>query len=456
MEESLATSDELAAAYSQLLCRTPAPAEVAASRATAESASMLRARLATSVEHLDVVSPLATLVDQRYRDWQFREPTDAERCRAVLQTRHELGGDDGVRTALRDGSIRIHLAVRPINLEVDITNKCNLRCVMCLFSTEEYLRRPRRYMSIDEFQAIADDVFAVCHRVSLSYGTEPLLHPDFERLIEILGRYRVPRNYVTTNGQLLTERIVEGMIDHGFHSLCVSIDAATAPTYERIRVGGSFERLQNNLRMLSAVKRRRGSPTPELSTAFVIRADNLHELPAFIEFSHEHGASGVNAMHMIPFARLHNRADTAFLAQRACNENLAAAHATAQKLGINLVAPRQFPLDHAAPVPVIDEARHRFDLATAANWQQTVHCAFPWHFIAIDANGNVLPCGWWYEEQPLGNVREQPLSAIFRGPAFARVRQELADRRLRRACQICPAAGMGDPAAAASFGERGN
>ena len=70
-------------------------------------------------------------------------------------------------------------------------------------------------------------------------------------------------------------------------------------------------------------------------------------------------------------------------------------------------------------------------------------CPFPWHFVAIDGNGDVRPCGWWHNEPTLGNVLRQSFDQIWEGDGFRRIRQEHIEGTLRAVCRQCPAAGLG-------------
>src|SRR4051812_6864888 len=68
---------------------------------------------------------------------------------------------------------------RFMHLELDITNRCNLRCVMCYHSFESTRRMPTVNMAPDDFAAIADVVLPHAGRLSLSLGNEPLMSPHF-------------------------------------------------------------------------------------------------------------------------------------------------------------------------------------------------------------------------------------------------------------------------------------
>ena len=78
--------------------------------------------------------------------------------------------------------------MRPFNLEMDIVNKCNLRCVMCMMSHPVHLEQPLTRVSVEQFERLGAEVFWHVGALSLTYGAEPLLHPDFVRFLEVASR----------------------------------------------------------------------------------------------------------------------------------------------------------------------------------------------------------------------------------------------------------------------------
>ncbi len=87
-----------------------------------------------------------------------------------------------------------------------------------------------------------------------------------------------------TNGVLCDARAwddcrLRGRVD----SVEVSIDAATAETYDVVRRGGDFARLKRNLAFLSGL--RAAGEIKELEFSFVVQARNYREMPAFVEMA---------------------------------------------------------------------------------------------------------------------------------------------------------------------------
>src|SRR5207247_1766069 len=78
-------------------------------------------------------------------------------------------------------------------------------------------------------------------------------------------------------------------------------------------------------------------------------------------------------------------------------------------------------------------------------------CHFPWHFVGLDAAGNVVPCGWWYGEEPMGNIRTESFEEIWTGRRFRALRAEHQAGERRPTCRNCPAMGVGRVSDAGAF-----
>jgi radical SAM protein with 4Fe4S-binding SPASM domain len=446
--------------FEDILLRPPQDHEIRHVTTSGLDRAELIAGLHACAEHRQIVGLLRVLLRRESRAWLHREPTKEEIRAAVDRIRSSHGSDENLRQAIADGW---SAELRPLALEMDITNQCNLRCVMCSFSHPSYYSVPRRHLSVAKFTELAAQLFDRVHRVSLSYGTEPLLHKDIEQFFAILSRHRVPYTFMNTNGLLLRESLIESMVEHGFSSLFVSVDAATPEMYERIRVGGDFAKLMRNLELLRATKRRLGVEHPSLLMGFVLMRHNLHELPAFVDLAADLGAIGVNAIHMASFELIGNHELAATFEKERCNDALATARERAVARGIEFVGPRPFLIgdgvESPSPAgdagPAIEAPRRARDFGVIAHEKPGGRsCPFPWNFVAIDKSGDVLPCGWWQGEEPMGNIHEQDFLSIWRNERFEDLRRRHLEHRLEGACSVCPAAGMGTPDAGRAFEPR--
>ncbi len=411
------------------------------------SRERLLERLRGNVEYGKVIEPLLKEINSTYSRFIFRDPAPHEIVRHLIHFYEEFNTLDCRAEAIRRGGILPDLGIRPLKLEIDIVNQCNLRCVMCHFSNAEYFKRKKQEIPVEDFARIAEQLFPLCSYISLSLGTEPLLHRKFGELLRITGRYKVPFVYMHTNALLLNDRIIDQLIQSGFNQICISIDGATKQTYERIRVGAKFERLIANIEAINRAKKRRGARLPRLGFNVVLMRSNIMELPSLIRLAHELEVEGVGAVHMVPLSiavadpqeeSLHNHKDL-------CNRMLDEARALAKKYHVQITLPDRFEVVEKPAAVRQTGSEHpvlRFLPIQAAPAEAS--CFFPWHFVALDSGGNLLPCGWWHNEPPMGNLLTESFEEIWNNENYRRLRAEHLNGAWRQVCQTCPAAGMGN------------
>jgi radical SAM protein with 4Fe4S-binding SPASM domain len=406
-----------------------------------EELESIRSELAESREHRSIVRPLLDIIDDVHKRYRLEPPSPKIVRDAIDRVRTDLRTQDELTAAIADGTVVRKLGIRPLKLEMDVTTQCNLRCTMCYLSDPRYGKRARLDVDVAGFRQLARQIFPFCGLVSLSFGTEPLLHPHLAELLELVAEEEVPWRYVITNGLLLDAELIDAFVRIPLHGFSVSIDAATPATYERIRRGASWTRLMSNIRALQAAKSRAGSQFPRVTFNFVIMRSNLEELPALVRLAHELGAEGVSATHLTPFEGLDLEDELLSGEPERLSLVLAATRAEGERLGVPVALPDSFQTGSSAPRVLKEEIPAGFLFPPAT--REKAPCPFPWQFVGIDPYGNVVPCGWWYTEPPLGNIRRQSFDEIWEGDAWRELRREHETGELRTLCRECPAAGMG-------------
>lgn len=432
-----------------------------------------------------VSSQIRDAVRSSFQSILLRDPTGAEMIDAHARLKKAFPTPEAQTAAVASGMVTRYLGLRPLKLEMDLANQCNIRCVMCHFSGSEYsyANLPKQEMSIEQFTSIADQIFPYCSDLSLSISTEPLLNSSFVEILEVVARYEVPFVYMHTNALLLTEESSAAVVRSGLHQISVSIDGATAGTYEAIRKGGNFARLMENLETLVELRESLGSETPHLAFNVVLMRSNIEELPELVRLAKRLGGVAVAAVHVVPLA-IAKAGEEESLSQdkELYNRIRTEALAVAEEVGVNVVLPEPFDLAlHAvepagkasdgpgssAAIPSAAEpamakpsaplSASNPNLPMAEVWgvkSEKPACHFPFHFVGLDSRGNLMPCGWWYNQPVLGNVLDTPFLSIWNGEEYTKLRRELMDRTPREVCRNCPAAGMGSVDEPTSFQER--
>ena len=79
---------------------------------------------------------------------------------------------------------------------LEITDACNLRCPFCTYDKGDH------FMSFDEIKDYISQIKAFCDYIYLHILGEPLLHPDLEKILDLLDEKQMKLQLVT-NGTLL-------------------------------------------------------------------------------------------------------------------------------------------------------------------------------------------------------------------------------------------------------------
>ncbi|MGH2436430.1 MAG: radical SAM protein [bacterium] len=138
-------------------------------------------------------------------------------------------------------------------LWLEITRRCNLRCVHCYASSGPDLPLAERMTFLDWCRLMGEARAIGCRRLQF-IGGEPTVHPDLERLLEHATCVGFKRCEVFTNATLVREDLVQTFKALGVrvHFSFYSFDPAV---HDRITgQKGSFERTVEGIRQL--VRRR--------------------------------------------------------------------------------------------------------------------------------------------------------------------------------------------------------
>jgi len=169
----------------------------------------------------------------------------------------------------------------PKNLMVEVTNACNLRCIMCY---NRRMKRKKGFMDMDTYKLVLENAKEIGIKMVALYTIgESFLHPrifDFIKLAKEMGFKYV---YITTNGIPLNEEKIKKIFESGLDSIKFSIDAASKETYEKLRPGGNFDMLYRNIKILKEMRDRKKSKL-KIYASFLLTNKNYHELKKFKEF----------------------------------------------------------------------------------------------------------------------------------------------------------------------------
>ena len=139
----------------------------------------------------------------------------------------------------------------PVMLELELSNNCNLECVMCQGSLSHLIRKNREHlpplpMAYDE--TFVDQVAEVVpHLKELRFNggepfTQQIVFDICERVYDLNPELRIT---IATNGTVLNERVKSHLERGNFH-INISIDSLRKERYEAIRIRGDHDALMSN------------------------------------------------------------------------------------------------------------------------------------------------------------------------------------------------------------------
>lgn len=315
----------------------------------------------------------------------------------------------------------------PLEAFFEISARCNLRCQMCAINYDQrYKPRAARPPFFEpELFATLRPIFPKLLRVFLFGLGEPLLNPHLTDYIRELAGHGVDVAF-NTNATLIDDAKARELKDAGVARITVSIDGATAATYEEIRRGAKFARVIGGIEALV----RAGIP---VDLSMVAMRSNVDEIPRLVELASELGAT---AVHVEP---LFSQVGSPELDEHYARENLGLAGATRAEAAFETARELATQRGIRFGSRFVGERKH-FDYVEAVramtmNWA----CSEPWQAIWITTAGEVRTC--CLNDMSFGNLFEQTFDDIWNGPLFRRLREQHAKRETADGCGNCIANG---------------
>ena len=138
----------------------------------------------------------------------------------------------------------------PLHIAIDITNKCNAKCLHCFNRSGNGLLRNE--ISDREMLEIFKEIAVIKPFSTCFCGGEPMMKYDLVlRATEVLKNGGVPNIAMVTNGWFLTKDRVISLRNAGLTHIQLSLDGKDAKTHERMRgINGIYEKVLDALNFI--------------------------------------------------------------------------------------------------------------------------------------------------------------------------------------------------------------
>ncbi|MCP4698277.1 MAG: radical SAM protein [Gammaproteobacteria bacterium] len=306
----------------------------------------------------------------------------------------------------------------PLQAYVEVTTACNLACIMCRYDVVTK-NVPTNLLLKKELFFKLKPIFPRLRVMHLVGWGEPTLHksyPDFIR--EVRNANPSCGIDFTSHFNLISDELIDALIDYKVTSINISIDGATREVYEKIRIKGSFDALLKNIAKLKRKKLQEQTDIPVLTYEFVVQKANIHELPQFIQFIYELGGRHITLEHVGGMPHL----EINYSEHRQTFEE---AMRKAKELGIC----------------VVGSACACFANTTAAekedgeNRESKIICFEPFQTLYVNPDGRITPC--CLNETVLGNLYENTIAGIWFGEPYTLFRKRMIECNYDADCKDC-------------------
>lgn len=299
----------------------------------------------------------------------------------------------------------------PRRLVLELTNACNLNCVMCGRSAARFQPTMFQMDWLRYFEPVLDTV----EEVTLMGWGEPTIHPDFVRMLELIHRHDA-RIYFCTNGMRLGQ-LQKAIFDYQVDVFAVSVDGARAETNDRIRRGSDLDQITKDLREIKRLQRAQNLDYPYVNFVFCAMRSNLHELPELVRLAADIGLEEVKAVYLTAFDR-RMAEETLWDCRTEVEDVFGEAAALGEVLGVTLKLPYLQGEDPAG------DALHR-------------DCFVAWRDFFLGSDGMVRPC-MSTPVQFFPFSTEKPFEELWNSEQFRQYRAGVNDaRKMDGPCRRC-------------------
>ena len=291
------------------------------------------------------------------------------------------------------------LPVVPTQAQIEITNKCNLDCVMC---PREDLAVEYKHMDFDLFKKIIERLNEV-RLITLTGWGEPFMHPRIFDMIKMC-KEKGFQVQLTTNGVFPSESIAEKIVNSGLDSISFSIDTLNGNS----KFGHKNNEAQNNIIKLL---KGRNSRKPKITIQSTIQNDGEDEIFGLIRWSASVGIDRVN------LGRLDQRFNKELPrpSREEEKEILIKAGKLGKEIGIEVDC-IQYAVGKGIQkeiYKILKHALHRFGK----------YCLKTYTYVYINLNGDVTPC-CGLPLYKIDNILHRKLKDIWQDRKFVEFREK--------------------------------
>jgi len=179
------------------------------------------------------------------------------------------------------------------HLRLAIDESCNLRCPSCRKGLIFHKEGSAYNLGIRLADKINDWLYNHRHPIQVHIGSDgdPFASHVYRHFMEYTPKRNNIKYSILTNGLMFKEfyKTVPNIINN-LQELGVSIDGASKETYEKLRLGGKWEKILEGLECISKLKMKHGF---RFTLHTVVQNENWHEMYDMLDLAKKYNADRV-------------------------------------------------------------------------------------------------------------------------------------------------------------------
>ena len=312
-----------------------------------------------------------------------------------------------------------------MQINVEITTRCNLNCPHCARRT--YSRRPKD-MPVSRFEYLLD-LMPNTYLVMLAGLGEPTLHPQIEDLAKAASNRRRLVGLVT-NATRLDIDLASRLIDAGIDAVTFSLDSADDRIVSEIRPGVRIDRVLKNIREFAC-----RATAADIATAVftAVSTRTVEHLPRLAEIVCDLGVQAwmltdLNFDWNRPYALVENWSQAAGNSVR--NALKIAFSQGLPVLGVNGL--EAFGMREQFRKYLLYPPERLYGRS-----RSQTQCMSPWQTLPVDVEGNATFCDC-QPDVTCGNLLEQSFSTVWNGETARTLIFRMTQGTPPKPCLACP------------------
>lgn len=179
----------------------------------------------------------------------------------------------------------------PLNISVEPTTSCNLRCPECPSGLRAF-SRPTGMMEPAFFKSLVSELRPGLASINFYFQGEPFLNTNLHEMIGFAAQRGI-YTATSTNAHYLNAENAEKTVRSGLHRLIISIDGTSQDTYQQYRIGGKLDKVIQGTKEILAARKRLKSRTPHVIFQFLVVKPNEHQTDDVLRLAKDLGVDEV-------------------------------------------------------------------------------------------------------------------------------------------------------------------